>query len=560
MVTVPTPDVPVTVVGGGPIGLALAAELGHRGVPTTLLEAQPEPTERGPETAKMIIVGVRTMEFCRHLGIAEPVRNWGFPHGHGLDSVFVTSLTGHELGRVRTPTLAQRADSDGSPERDRPCPQTWFDPILHRCARDSGNIDFRYHTRLVSFTQDAHGVTVTARDGSGEHRWRTGYLVGCDGFGSTVRALLGVRVRGERHLDRSTSVYLAIPELHRHHDKGRAYRYVLVGPRGVWAALTTIDGRDLYRLQLIGLDATKQQPEQLARLVRGCLGADVAYTIEGISTWDRKMTVADRFRDGRVFLAGDAAHAHPPNGGLGMNTGIPDAWDLGWKLGAVLDGWGGPALLDSYDIERRPICHRAAEESLRNFRRLTDATADPRVLDDTAEGMRVRATLGARLVERNERSWHPVGIHLGHLTFPSPVVIDDGSALPEDDPARYRPTTRPGARAPHVPLADGRSTLDLIGPGFALFAFGGSDTDALSAAAARRGVPLRVHRPGGAVAEVYERRLVLVRPDGHVAWRADEPPADPLEVIDTVRGAGVGIAARRPLRDVDLRPVQRMRT
>jgi 2-polyprenyl-6-methoxyphenol hydroxylase-like FAD-dependent oxidoreductase len=543
------PDPAVLVVGGGPIGLALAAELGRRGVGTLLVDAGPEPLgDQQPGDAKMIQVSVRTMEFCRQLGVGDQVRDWGFPAGHGLDSVFVTTLTGYELGRVRTPTLAEAPDSLASPERDRPCPQTWFDPILRRFARDTGNVTFRYRTRLVSFAQDSDGVTASVEDVGGRRTLRTAYLVGCDGASSTVRSLLGVEVRGERHLDRSMSVYVTIPGLDLLHDKGSAYRYVMVGPAGTWAVLTTIDGRDLYRLQLIGIDLSGQGEDEIIRVLHRCVGAGVRCAIEGISAWERKMTVADRFSDGRVFLAGDAAHAHPPNGGLGMNTGIPDAWDLGWKLAAVLQGWAGETMLDSYDIERRPICHRAAQESLRDYRRLVDSSGDAHLLEDTPAGARARELLGRRLVAENERSWHPVGIHLGYLTFPSPVVVDDGSPVAEDDTFRYVPSARPGARAPHVWLEAGRSTLDLFGPGFTLLDFGGQGADRLAEAARRRNVPLRLCRiANDPAASLYERRFVLVRPDGHVAWRADAVPAtaESLGIIDTVRGAGPRIAARR---------------
>jgi 2-polyprenyl-6-methoxyphenol hydroxylase-like FAD-dependent oxidoreductase len=541
-------DPAVLVAGAGPIGLALAAELGRRGVRTLLVDAGPEPLgDRQPGDAKMIQVSVRTMEFCRQLGVGGQVRDWGFPPDHGLDSVFVTTLTGYELGRVRTPTLAEMPDSPASPERDRPCPQTWFDPILRRFARATGNVAFRYQTRLVSFAQDTEGVTAMVEGPGGQQTLRGDYLVGCDGAGSTVRSLLGIEVRGERHLDRSMSVYVTIPGLGGLHDKGPAYRYVMVGPAGTWAVLTTIDGRDLYRLQLIGVDLSGREDE-IIQVLHRCAGAEVPCAIEGVSAWERRMTVADRFSDGRVFLAGDAAHAHPPNGGLGMNTGIPDAWDLGWKLAAVLHGWAGETLLDSYDIERRPVCHRAAQESLRDYRRLLDDSGDPHLLEDTPEGARARERVGQRLVAENERSWHPVGIHLGYLAFPSPVVLDDGSPVAEDDTYHYVPSARPGARAPHVWLGAGRSTLDLFGPGFTLLDFGGPGADRFAEAASRRGVPLRVCRVGSeAAATLYERRFVLVRPDGHVAWRGDVIPAAPesLRVIDTVRGGGPRIATRR---------------
>ena len=157
--------------------------------------------------------------------------------------------------------------------------------------------------------------------------------------------------------------------------------------------------------------------------------------------------------DGRVFLAGDAAHAHPPNGGLGMNTGIQDAFDLGWKLAAVLGGWGGETLLESYDIERRPASARAAEVSLKNYRRLVSAAQRSEINSPTPEGNVARRMIGERLVEENEKTWHPVGVHLGYIYHPSPVVVPDGTRKPEDDTFGYRPTAFPGARAPHVWLA-----------------------------------------------------------------------------------------------------------
>ena len=192
---------------------------------------------------------------------------------------------------------------------------------------------------------------------------------------------------------------------------------------------------------------------------RWCAAAWAAtspYTVEDKTLWVRKRTVADRFMDGRVFLAGDAAHAHPPNGGLGMNTGIQDAFDLGWKLAAALRGWGGAALLESYDLERRPASARAAEVSLKNYRRLVSAAQRAEINSPTPEGDAARRVIGERLVEENEKSWHPVGVHLGYIYHPSPVVVPDGTPKPEDDTFGYRPTAFPGARAPHVWLASGR--------------------------------------------------------------------------------------------------------
>ena len=537
-------ETPVLIVGGGPIGLALAADLGRRGVKAMLIEQR----ENKLLPAKMLEVSVRTMEFCRQLDIADKVRNWGFPSDWALDSAFVTDMQGYELGRVRTPALGVRADSEFSPERGRPCPQTWFDPILQDCARSFPQISLRHSVRLESFVQDSGGVIATVRELQTDRTEtvRADYLVGCDGFASTVRELLGIEIRGEPHIDWSMTVYLRIPDLLAQCNKETAFRYVFVGPEGTWSFLSIVDGKDLWRLQLVDVDEGRLQSADIPALVRRCMGRDIAYTVEHKDLWVRKRTVADRFADGRVFLAGDAAHAHPPNGGLGMNTGIQDAFDLGWKIAAMLQGWGGANLLESYDHERRPASARAADVSLRNYQRLVSADQRAEVLSATPVGEAARTAIGRRLVEQNEKSWHPVGVHLGYVYHPSPIVIPDGTPKPPDDTFGYRPTTMPGARAPHIWLAPERSILDLFGDGFVLLNFADEPTDTIERAAATRGVPLAAHRvESRAAATLYERALVLVRPDGHVAWRGEREPTDAPAVIDTIRGAGPRIAARR---------------
>jgi 2-polyprenyl-6-methoxyphenol hydroxylase-like FAD-dependent oxidoreductase len=541
-------EIPVLIAGGGPIGLALAADLGRRGVRTLLVEKR----ENKLNPPKMLEVSVRTMELCRQLGVVEKVRNWGFPSDWPLDSVFVTSMTGFELGRVRIPPLSEKVRDSISPERGMPCPQTWFDPILQEKARSYPHVVLRHRVELEDFVQDADGVSAILRDlQSGETETvRARYLIGCDGFDSRVRELLGIEIRGEPHIDWSMTIYLRIPGLDGQHDKGKAFRYVFVGPEGTWSFLSIVDGKSLWRLQLVDLDESRLRSADIPALVARMMGGPIAYSIEEKNLWVRKRTVADRFMDGRVFLAGDAAHAHPPNGGLGMNTGIQDAFDLGWKLAAVLEGWGGGGLLESYDYERRPASARAAEVSLKNYRRLVSADQRKEINAPTAEGDAARHAIGRQLCEENERSWNPVGVHLGYIYNPSPIVEPDGTRKPHDDTYGYQPTTFPGARAPHIWLSLGRSILDLFGDGFVLLKFADVPTAAIEQAAAKRGLPLKVHRIDQPdAARLYERALVMVRPDGHVAWRGDEAPPDALALIDTVRGAGIRIAGRRiPLR------------
>lgn len=534
---------PVLVVGGGPIGLALAAGLGKRGIACTLIEQRDDKIG----SAKMIVVSMRTMELCRQLGIAEEVRNWGFPLDHALDSVFCTTLNGFELGRVKSPALSTNFDTPYSPERERPCPQTWFDPILREYALKQPTVRLAYRTRLVSFSQDDDSVAAVVEDEHGKRRTIVSdYLIGCDGFSSTVRDLLGIEIRGNKHLDRSTSIYIRSSELKTCHRLGDAYRFVFVGPSGPWGVLTTMDGRDLWRIQLIGHGSADLTQEQVGNIVERMAGGKVSFQFEDISSWIRKMTVADRFRDGRVFLAGDAAHAHPPNGGLGMNTGIQDAFDLAWKLSAVLEGWGGPRLLDSYDIERRPASARAAEESLANYYRLTKYPTENDVDSSGFLGEEARSRLGRMLVAENEKAWQSVGVHLGYCYSPSPIIVADGSPRPFDQLVDYAPSSFPGCRAPHIWLSDDRSILDLFGSEFALLNFAGLDVAPLVEAAYRQRVPLAVHTVWDEeAARLYERALVLVRPDGHVAWRGDECPLDAEQLIRTVSGHGSAISACR---------------
>ena len=527
--------IPVLIVGGGPVGLSLAIELGWRGVPCTLVEqGDGEVAE-----AKMFATGIRTLEFCRRWGIARQVRDWGFPREFPFDNVFVTTLAGYELARIAMPSIARTPPIAQSPENFAHCPQFVFDPILAERARSFPSVTLRYHTRLAGFSENRDAVNCELEHEGRIERIEARYLVGCDGFSSGVRKQLGIEMQGDAFLNRSVNVMFRTKALASLHDKGDAGRYVVIGSEGPWASLTAADGAERWRL-MIYEQGTLEKMSDPAEAVRRAVGRDFAFEILTVGTWVRRNMVAQRYGSKRVFLAGDAVHVMPPNGGLGMNTGIGDAVDLGWKLAAVHEGWGGEPLLASYEAERRPAGLRACQEAMKNFERITPRRQFAEIHDHSHEGAQLRAELGRKLAVSMRNAWdNPLNTHLGYRYDGSPICIADGAPPPEPDDSRhYVQSSHPGGRAPHAWLADGRSTLDLFGSGFTLLQFRGVDCGVFDAEAKRRGMPLAIVRiadPG--IAALYEKPLVLVRPDGHVAWRGDAAPADAGGVLDRVRGA-----------------------
>lgn len=267
---------------------------------------------------------------------------------------------------------------------------------------------------------------------------------------------------------------------------------------------------------------------------------DIELMIESVLPRRRSKLVARRYSQGRVFIAGDAAHMMSPNGGYGMNTGIGDACDLAWKLAARLDGWGGAGLLDRYDIERRPVGVRNVNAAAGNFSKPRAKLDFSGILADTPAGEAKRREVAAVLDEGIKRQWEVHGVSLGYRYEGSPICVPDGMPPTPDDMSGYVPTARPGNRAPHAWLADGRSIFDLCGKGFRLLDFGApaGAREPLMSAAKAKGVPIGILKiDDSPIARLYERKLVLVRPDGHSAWRGDAAPGDAASVIDTIRGA-----------------------
>jgi 2-polyprenyl-6-methoxyphenol hydroxylase-like FAD-dependent oxidoreductase len=531
--------IPVLIVGGGPVGLALAGDLGWRGVACVLVEQ----SDGSIYQPRMDMVGVRTMEFCRRWGLVPAVEGSPYPRDYVQDNIYLTSMTGYELGRERFPGIGQAAPPKESPQKRERCPQNMFDPILRAFAASQPGVTLRYRTRLVSFTQNAGQVTAVIEnaDTGAREEISARYIVGCDGARSLVRETLGIAMQGNPVLTYTTNVIFRCPHLLSLHDKGKAYRHIFIGPEGTWATIVAINGRDEWRFSIIGgAEQREYTKPEIEAVIRRAVGRDFEFEILSVMPWTRRELVADDYRNGRGFIAGDAAHVMSPTGGFGMNTGIQDVVDLSWKLAAVLEGWGEDGLLDSYTVERQPIATRNVTEASGNLRRMLSVPPHPDLLDDTPQGAATREKVGRDFAETMRREWFTLGAHLGYRYEGSPVCWPDGSAEPPDDPRAYAPTARPGHRAPHAYMADGRSTLDLFGRGFALLGFGADAAEAapLLQAAKQRNVPVTftaIAEPQ--IAALYERRFVLVRPDGHVAWRDDGIPADPLRIIDVVRGA-----------------------
>jgi 2-polyprenyl-6-methoxyphenol hydroxylase-like FAD-dependent oxidoreductase len=547
---------PVLVSGAGPVGTTLALELAARGVDVTLVEERTGVTPH----PKATLLGARSMEIFRRHGLADAVLAAGIPGHLPYYIVFTTRVATRELHRFNSATSAQGCtpaalaasrypESAWSPYAKTQIGQQALEPVLHVHAARQPRIAFLRGTRLESFEQDAGGVRATLLDvASGARRSvAADYLAGCDGGGrGSVRAALGIRYVGRGAMRANASFFFRSRQFLELSGRGIANLYFVFQP-GCYGVFTAIDGAELWNYQYYYLDPDRRiDTSEAAPILFAAFGRPFDFEIVAINHWQHHQSVAERWREGRVFLAGDAAHLFAPTGGVGMNTGISDAENLAWKLAAVLRGWGGPALLDSYEQERKPVAVRNSLVSASNSDRIDMVMAEtPDDIDVEGErGERLRAEL-ARKIKGLARQFNSAGVHLGYRYFDSPICIGDGSLEPPDDTARVTPSTWPGSRAPHAWLADGRSTLDLFGDGFTLLAFTDAAASAaesadLAEAARARGVPLRVERiDDPRIRELYERDFVLVRPDGHVAWRGDAAPAGPAAdaLIGTATGA-----------------------
>ena len=519
-----TIETDVVVVGAGPVGLAAAIELGSRGVKVLLAERN----ARVGAAPRAKTTNVRTRTHLRRWGIADRLAAeapFGIDYPNNM--VFLTRLGtgGHELARFADAFNAAPTRDPRYPEHAQWVPQYRLEKVMLEKVRELPNVDVRLSTGFVTANQHEDGVTATLRSAEGnEYQVRARYLIGADGGRSAVRELIGAKLEGRHGLSHHYNIIFRAPGFAQAHDFGPAAIYWQIGKDG-FSAVGPMDAGDLWFFMPGGAQpGTALSTDEAETMIRERTGIDLPLEILSADSWTASELLADKYGDGRIFLAGDACHIHPPAGGYGMNMGVGDGVDLGWKLAAMLGGWGGPALLASYEAERRPVHRAVMDEALANYA-IYVAPPPPAIEAEGAEGEAIRAKVGAGVQASKAREFATLGTVLGLCYTGSPVIADEGTPAPVRDSQVYTPSGRPGCLAPHAWLADGRSLYDLFGSGFALVVDAGADEAEVNRAVEQAdalGAPFVVVRPEGLdVIDLYGAPLALVRPDQHVAWRGE---------------------------------------
>lgn len=540
-----TPNqIPVLIVGAGPVGLTLALDLGFRDVPCLLIEQR---ADEAPTNPRCNTTGARSMEHFRRLGVADRIRAAGLPPDYPTDASYRTRLDGPEILRIELPSSAKAAKGDEdwpTPELQHRVSQIYLQPILRERLRDFPQVDYRTTTRLAEFTQDDEGVTAVLEDTvTGERSTvRAGYLVAADGGNSAIRRALGYKLEGDAEISRCVSMFVRAPELeHIIKDSWTTWTFNGHGTSNMMA----INGRDLWLHHTgfpAGYDTSEEDPHAL---LERAIGHPVEFEELEVVRWSGRQLVATHYRDRRVLLAGDAAHIWIPMAGFGMNAGIQDATELAWMLAGVHHGWAPAELLDAYEAERKPIGDAIAQAVADVGRTYRDFAIDPAVEEDSERGATVRAQLAEEILVANEGQYEPVGLNFGYHYHGSPIVASEDVAPPPLRIHEYEPTAKPGCRLPHLWLHDEVSIFDRLGRDFTLIRVGDDPPagTAITDAARRAGVPMEVLDVAGAeAAELYGARLLIVRPDQHVAWRGDDVPDRPDQLVDRIRGAALAVA------------------
>jgi 2-polyprenyl-6-methoxyphenol hydroxylase-like FAD-dependent oxidoreductase len=520
--------------------MTTALELQSRGIEVLVMERNPS-TTRHP---KMDITNGRSMELFRRLGLSERIRDRAVPRENGMDVSFVTRLSEWELTRFKYRNVHEareyiRQHNDGSQplEPNMRLSQIVLEPVFREILDASPLVELRFGWAFEGFVEDADGVTVTALEveTGKRHEIRCRLLAGCDGGGSLVRQKLGFELEGEFNVARFYMVHFRSKDKQFLQRFGATWHYH--SPTG--ATLIAQDDNEMWTMQHFLRPGTDEKSIDPKQLVYAGFGREFDLEILQANPWSPHLVYTTRCGRGRVWLAGDSVHQVILTGGYGMNTGIGDAVDLGWKFAAVLQGWGGPDLLESIDAERRPIAKFVADYARKNMEvgRTISKSYDPKIHENSEAGAEARAKLSKLIQSLGNAKNEALGVEMGGRYRDSPVICQEPNE-PDWDHVKFIPSTWPGVRAPHVFLENGDAIFDLFGQGFTLVRFTDTDVGELLTAAQVRGLPLKLLDVRDSNAhKIYERDLILIRPDQYVAWRGNHVPSDPLAVIDRVRGA-----------------------
>ncbi|MEY2926528.1 MAG: hypothetical protein RL367_1005 [Pseudomonadota bacterium] len=512
----------VLIIGAGPVGLAAAIELGTRGVRVLLIERNP----RVGVAPRAKTSNVRTRSHLRRWGIADALAAQApFGVDYPNSMVFVTRLAGHALARFENAFNAAPQRSPLYPEHAQWVPQYALEKVMLEKARSLPCVEVRFNTQFLTAEQDNDQVTAVIRSDNAEAVTVSArFLIGADGARSMVRDVIGARMAGRHGLSHHYNIIFRAPGLAQAHGHGPAVVYWQIGKHG-FSAIGPMDKDDIwYFAPGAAKPGETLSDEEAVNLIRARTGIDLPYEILSADGWTASELLADRYADRRIILAGDACHLHPPAGGYGMNMGVGDGVDLGWKIAATLQGWGGPALVASYEAERRPVHRAVIDEAMANYA-IYVAPPPPEIEDDTPQGQAIRAQAGAGIQASKGREFNTLGTVLGLGYQDSPIIAAEDGPVPAHDSQVYTPSARPGCLAPHAWLGDGRSLYDLFGQGFALVVdkeAEDAEVDKAMVDARASGVPLTIVRPDDvAIAALYGAKLALIRPDQHVAWRGD---------------------------------------
>ena len=541
-------EVSVLITGGGSVGLSLAAELGWRNIDCMVIE-QADGLNNHPRANA---VANRTMEYYRRWGIDKEITEAGIPPDHPADYYWVSSLHGRQLHRISLPPfkkIREVKDTGGyvkeehtwSPYLKTITGQNEVEQVILNYIYSLPNIDMKFNYELKNFDQDSLGVICKVKN------IKTGkiedikckYLIACDGGKSMVREKLNIGLTGRADMAKFVSIYFKAPDFMECHKFGTANIFFPLH-KDYAGFLLNWDGGTTFTYHLMLKPGQSWNEINAKNSIEAVLGKSTDIEILSIQPWSAHALVADKYHDNRVIMAGDAVHLFTPTGGFGMNTGVSDAIDIAWKVQAMVEGWGGNKLIESYFDERRPIGIRNTKEAADCFDQLNSVMVHGDILDEESDRAdKLREELSLNLKEQ-DKLIASSGTLLGYRYNNSSIIIPDGTQETIDNPRKYIPTARPGHRAPHIWLEEGVSIYDKFGKNFTLLVISNdiSDANILICEAKNIGIPIKLLKINDQdVLNLYKNKYVIIRPDLMVAWRSDSIPNKPVDILNKITGA-----------------------